>query len=61
MPCCEAIRPRVSPDTTVCEPPEEVVELLDDELELEELDEELADDLDPEELELPGMVSWSPG
>lgn len=51
----------MSPDTTVCEPPEEVVELLDDELELEELDEELADDLDPEELELPGMVSWSPG
>ena len=61
VPCCEAMRPRVSPDTTVCDPPEEVVELLDEELEPELLGVELADELEPEELEPPGMVSRSPG
>ncbi len=51
VPCCAAMRPRVSPDATVCVPPEEVVVLLD---------EELADELDSE-LEPPGMLSRSPG
>lgn len=51
VPCCAAMRPRVSPDATVYVPPEEVVVLLD---------EELADELDSE-LEPPGMLSRSPG
>ncbi|GAA4480961.1 hypothetical protein GCM10023190_26380 [Enteractinococcus fodinae] len=51
----------MSPETTVWLPPEEVVELLDEELDPEEFDDELAEELDPEELEPPGMVSWSPG
>jgi hypothetical protein len=51
VPCCAAMRPRVSPDATVYVPPEEVVVLLD---------EELADELDSE-FEPPGMLSRSPG
>lgn len=69
VPYCEAIRPRVSPAATVCEPLDEVegVELLvDEELELEELelaelDEELLEEPELDELPPPGSARLSPG
>ena len=64
----EVLEVCVAPELAVVTPldeelePVEGLELLEDELDPVELEpEEFVEELDPEEPEAPGMVSWSPG